>query len=248
MSFQQYFVASGWTPRAQTEAQARQALRQWLTGRVRGGALGRRAAMAPSPWEWEQVNNPRPVIRNTPVRGPRDLHYRQTLWNFMEIPGIVNRWGRPATSKGYVTCRDVLETPHRELGGRGAPEGPFRGGPRVRASDECHFKYWEVVRRMPDTEAGMRNWGYQWSNATERQVILGYCRQYNATLRARLVAGYSAGRAHSSAVSSIRVQSRQLIWQALFDLALSVGGGQAGMNFAPFFGDFASKMRDIQTR
>lgn len=228
-----YFLANGFVPRTLGQTQGSQQLLSWLTQSVSSGRFRGRSAMSPSPWRWTQRVQPsQAMLRPAPTDGRtiiRDVE--QKLFNLMQIP--ISSGGR---SRGYVTSRDIHEMREQREVLRGQPGGPFNPGQPERAE---HFVFWDVVRRLPDTDQEAAQWGYSFSNLTAREVIMRECRRYNTTLRARLVAGSSAGRAHADAVRQMRQQSIQLIFQAGFQLAIAVGSSGA-MNFAPSIGDFAA--------
>ncbi len=155
----------------------------------------------------------------------------------MEIPivsrpeSLTERGRVVGHTKGYVTCTEI----HYERVARGDPEGPFS----VQTIPEGHVT-WEVIRRLPDNDREAAAWGYRRENRTQWDVILRECRRYNRTLRNRLLAGYSAGRAHRSAVQSMERQSVELIYQAAFELGLAAGSSGAA-NPIPWFSEAASR-------
>lgn len=233
----QYFIANGYVPRTLDDRQGTQQLiqlKQWLTQSVNSGMFSRRSVMAPSPWNWRQRIQPRQTVITSGTFDSRVIirDVEQKLFNLMQIP--ISTGG---SSKGYVTCKNVRQM-REQPEVRGQQGGPFNPTQPERAEN---FIFWDVVRRLPDNDGEARQWGYVFHNQTQWGVIMRECRRYNLTLRDRLVRGYSAGRAHASAVRDMNRQSIELLYNAGFQLAIAVGSSGA-MNFAPAIGDYAAHL------
>ena len=228
----EYFTAVGYVPRSQSEAAARQELLTWLTGVAQHRGLRGRRPFPPSPWQWSETITPQQVILYLPAGGPIVRDVEQKLWNFMEIPCSVAT--RRGSTKGWVTLREVIEAPAETLA-RGEPGGPFR--PAEQPATSHRHLFYEAVRCLPENSTEAADWGYTFENRTQWEVILRESRRYNMTLRDRLTSGYSAGRAHASAVSALSAESGELLRQAMYQIALA-GASAQGMSLS-CFGDLA---------
>jgi len=224
----QVFNASGWIPRSQGEAAGAQQLLRWITG----NANWDRRCMPPSPWTYTTSQTPlRTGIGNPAFDcGIVNRDVEQKLFNYMQIPVLPG----PLTTKGYVTCRSIYET--RDLTRRGQLGGTMNP---IMPEQTRSYKVWDVIRCLPSTDQEALDWGYTRENDRQWQVILSESRRYNATIRERLMRGYSAGRAHSTSINDMQRQSQDLMFQAAFQLATAVGSSSA-MNYVPSVGDFAA--------
>ena len=100
---------------------------------------------------------------------------------------------------------------------------------------------WEAIRCLPESESEMQNWGRDaWVNRQERMMVTGFNRQYNLTLRDRLMRPQVPHIAHLHTVGAMRQQAISLISRACMELAMSVGSGQA-MNPVPIAGELAGR-------
>lgn len=213
-----YFAANGFTPRTIGEAQGRQNLQTWLQQRVQSGFFQNRPTVPPSPWRWEERIQPtHSGALNIPGADSRAMlrNIEQKLFDDMQI-----HMSAGGFSKGYVTSRSALQYREQQEVRRGQPGGPFNPEQPERPDE---FVFWDIVRCLPETSQEARQWGYHYENEIQWQVILLECRRYNRTLRDRLVSGYSAGRAHASAVTAMREQSTRLLYEFAIMLALSAG-------------------------
>ena len=143
--------------------------------------------------------------RRRPMRTWDMPTFNVKLWNFMAM-GIA-----PATSKGYVWWSRSVEA--------------FRPGPRrprvIRAAVR-----WQAIRLLPETAAELRQWGFMGTHFME-SFHIGNGRQYNATLRARLMLGLSPNQAHRVALRDIDAQATRLLRQQITLLVASTAAAIA---------------------
>lgn len=212
-----YFTANGFVPRTVGDAQGRQGLQTWLQQSVQSRFFQSRSTMPPSPWRWEERIQPTHYGALIPGADSRAMlrDIEQKLFNIMQIPTSTG-----GNSRGYVTSRSARQVREQQVVRRGQQGGPFNPGQPERPDE---FVFWDIVRCLPETSQEARQWGYNYENEIQWQVILLECQRYNRTLRDRVVSGYSAGRAHASAVTAMREQSTRLLYEFAIMLALSAG-------------------------
>jgi len=137
-----------------------------------------------------------------------DRHHEQKLWNFMAMGNVLE-------SRGYVGLLRMVRS--------------FQPDPYEASTVEEVIVIWEAVRCLPENEADLRRWNYTPSSRTEAEVHLGYNRQYNLTLRDRLLRGYTPKYAHRDAVGAIDEQGRQLLWRSVSELVVSAASASADL-------------------
>jgi hypothetical protein len=85
--------------------------------------------------------------------------------------------------------------------------------------EEIDVWYIDAIRCLPEQDAPMRTWGYQRESARQWEIVRGYNRQYNQTLRARLMSRLVPSEAHRQAVRDMHRQAVNLIFEFAMELA-----------------------------
>jgi len=85
---------------------------------------------------------------------------------------------------------------------------------------------WQAIRLLPETAEELRHWGFMGSGFMEGFHV-GNGRQYNATLRARLMLGLSPHQAHRVALRDIDAQATRLLRQQITLLVASTAAAIA---------------------
>ncbi len=79
--------------------------------------------------------------------------------------------------------------------------------------------YIDAIRCLPEQEDKAIAWGYQRESTRQWQLVLGYNRQYNQTIRARLMSHLVPSEAHRQAVRDMHRQAVNLIFECAMELA-----------------------------
>lgn len=157
------------------------------------------------------------------------IDHRAVVWAIQFV-------GQQEVGPGWVTCRRI-ETTNPSLT---QPDVDFM---------------WSCIRGLPETPDGIREWaGRESLGRIEEYQMLGYNRQYNATLLSLFEnqAGLShrsagggaldAADAHTRATQRMHQQAIRLITEAAFNLAVSAGcANNASWTAAGGVGDFAAR-------
>jgi len=149
------------------------------------------------------------------------------MWLRSQMPlfnhqGIHSLWGNPTHTFTLPSCPTFLRQVYRvtdRMGGKVTTSGyvqwtRMRIGARIRTT-------LDAMRLYPESDHGLRQWGFQGSAGTLR-VHLRHYRQYNLTVARLIAQGYDLRAADREAFSRMDRQARQLLVQQITLLAISV--------------------------
>jgi hypothetical protein len=158
-------------------------------------------------------------------------------WLRSQIPlfndyGIRQGWGSPTYSFNQPTFQRRVYRITDQMGGRVTTSGYVlwqRERVPVGPGGRIHNRTWvQALRLFPESDHGLRQWGFQGSAGTMR-IHLRHYRQYNLTVASLIAAGYSLGPADRRAFSLMDQQAKQLLVQQITLLAISVLSAAADM-------------------
>jgi len=132
-------------------------------------------------------------------------------------------WDEPYTSSDRsTTYTDSYELlPFMKMGSSVLSTGWVMTRHRTGHSrfEEIDVWYIDVIRCLPEIDAQMRLWGNRRTGARQWQIIRGYNRQYNQTLRTRLMSHLVPSEAHRQSVRDMHRQAVNLIFEFAMELA-----------------------------
>lgn len=133
------------------------------------------------------------------------------------------RWDEPYTATdGSIRYTDHIALhPFMQMGVTIRTSGWVQTRHRTGHSPQEEIDVWyiDVIRCLPEQNEQMRTWGYQEQGSQQWQIIRGYNRQYNQTLRARLMSHLAPSMAHDRAVRDMHRQAVNLIYEFAMELA-----------------------------
>lgn len=156
-------------------------------------------------------------------------------WLRSQVPyftdsGTRRGWGNPTHSFNMPTFQRRVYRITDRMGGRVTTSGYVmwqRERVPVGPGGRIHVRVWlHAMRLFPESDHGLRQWGFQGSAGTLR-VHLGHYRQYNMTVSRLIAGGMSLRPAHHQALRLMDVQAKRLLVQQISLLAISVLGAAA---------------------
>ncbi len=151
-------------------------------------------------------------------------------WLQSQIPlftedGTHRIWGTPTHSFEMATFQRRFYRVTDRMGGRVTTSGYVmwqRERVPVGRGGRIHVRVWlQAVRLFPESEHGLRQWGFRGRGATMR-AHLGHYRQYNLTMERLMSQGMTPQTAHHQALRLMDAQARQLMVQQISLLAISM--------------------------